>query len=254
MTVLPDPGLFFGVEDSSRQDLFLYKWHHIRPAWINAVQHGRSPQSMETWRKFLSYQPLEDGAAPVITPKNKAHFEARSLLENTLREYNPHLPIVPTNTQTAFDRTLARWLIRELCMVNFRSELVYLDTLLDATKPQPRPGLTIAELEIEQAQHRRTRTLLITGALGDDQLLPHDRLDLGLASSEWVERYTALKFFWSVLDTWHGTKPVTWKRGIDMDLSQLVGHGAEWERQLVVFYVQAAYHTLGFPPSLPRRL
>lgn len=81
-------------------------------------------------------------------------------------------------------------------------------------------------------------------------------LNFGLTSKDWPTRYTVLKSFWTLLNTWlaPAEKPEIWRGGIDMDLTHLKSAGAQWERVLVEFYVQQAFNILGQPPSLPRRV
>lgn len=252
-TTVPDPGLFFGVEESARQSAFVRMWDHIRPAWLSAVERGRLPQPTEVWRKILAYQPLEAGTIVQITLKNKAHFDARKLLETTIHDFNSNMSVMPPPDKV-IDESSARRLVRELCMINFRAELFYLDSLLDATRPQPNPSTSMAQLDVLRAQHSRTRGALIFAVLGYGSLQPEAHADLGITATYWLERYSAVKSFWAVIDTWDGVKPVIWRRGIDMDLTNLVMQGADWERKIVEFYVQTAYNTLGYPPSFPRRL
>ncbi|KAJ3872924.1 hypothetical protein F5051DRAFT_444733 [Lentinula edodes] len=251
----PDPGLFFGLEDKTRQSPYFYTWEHIRPAWLAMLQAGKSPQTVDVWRKVLAYtfiKPLEEGV--VITPKTQVALDAKNLVEQSIKSYDTRMSYRPRTVEGDFDITRSRQLIRELCMVNFRSELLYVDDLLDQSRPQPSPSLSVAELEAATANHKRSRRTLISHTLLFDSLTPHASVDLGLAAVSWSERYAALKHFWTLMDTWPREKPVIWRRGIEMDLTKLASIGVEWERILAQFYVQSAFDILGRPPSLPRRL
>ncbi|KAJ3805747.1 hypothetical protein F5876DRAFT_69534 [Lentinula aff. lateritia] len=251
----PDPGLFFGLEDKARQSPYFYTWEHIRPAWLAMLQAGKSPQTVDVWRKVLAYtfiKPLEEGV--VITPKTQVALDAKQLVEQSIKSYDTRMSYRPRTVEGDFDITRSRQLIRELCMVNFRSELLYVDNLLDQSRPQPSPSLSVAELEAVTASHKRSRRTLMSHALLFDSLTPHTSVDLGLAAISWSERYAALKHFWTLMDTWPREKPLIWRRGIEMDLTKLASIGAEWERILAQYYVQSAFDILGRPPSLPRRL
>ncbi|KAJ3848895.1 hypothetical protein EV368DRAFT_86086 [Lentinula lateritia] len=251
----PDPGLFFGLEDKTHQSPYFYTWEHIRPAWLAMLQAGKSPQTVDVWCKVLAYtfiKPLEEGV--VITPKTQVALDAKNLVEQSIKSYDTRMSYRPRTVEGDFDITRSRQLIRELCMVNFRSELLYVDDLLDQSRPQPSPSLSVAELEAATANHKRSRRTLISHTLLFDSLTPHASVDLGLAAVSWSERYAALKHFWTLMDTWPREKPVIWRRGIEMDLTKLASIGVEWERILAQFYVQSAFDILGRPPSLPRRL
>lgn len=250
----PDPGLLFGVEDTDRQTSFLFQWDHMRPAFLRSLEAGSLPQTVNVWRKVLAYKylsPPEVGA--VVSAKMQAAEDARKLVHDTIRIYHPTMPFFPTFTGS-FDPARARLIIRELCMVNFRAEILYLDNICDQTRPQPGVDVTVEQLDRNRALHKRQRKVLIADCFGGDEAVPHPDLNMGLAATVWVERYAALKSFWTLLNTWPRDKPTIWRRGIDMDLTRLENIGQEWERMLAEFYVQSAFNVLGCPPSLPRRI
>ncbi len=249
---VPDPGLFFGTAE--RQHDFFHQWNHLRPFWLKSLENGRTAQTLEMWRKVLAYKflkPLEDGA--FMTAKKQTAEDARSLVEKTIQTYNTDVPYVPPSNGP-FDHTLGQFLIRELCMMNFRAELLYVDGLNDQTRPQPSLALPGEEFDRKHALHQRDRQTLVDGCFGGLAAVPIDELNMGIAATDWLERYAALKCFWSLLNTWGGAKPEIWRRGIDMDLSKLQSVGQQWERMLAEFYVQNAFNVLGHPPSLPRRI
>ncbi|KAF9070267.1 hypothetical protein BDP27DRAFT_1420147 [Rhodocollybia butyracea] len=155
----------------------------------------------------------------------------------------------------AVDPVIAHRLIREICMINFCSELMYTDKLLDQTRPQPSRDLTIAELDVTISRHQHKCDGLIEWIFFYNGLEPDPSIDYGIVAVDWDRRYEALRTFWALLDTWRGDKSLLWRRGIDMDLSKLeYAEGAQWERLLAEFYVQSVFSVLGRPPSLPRRL
>ncbi|KAF5347871.1 hypothetical protein D9757_014942 [Collybiopsis confluens] len=243
-TIVPDPGLFFGTEDPARQNAFFYMWQHFRPAWLHRLSQKRSPQSAEVWRKVLSYmyiKPPKDGA--IVNAKTQAMVDARNLVEETMRSYDPQEPFHPPEVDTSFIPFTARCLVRELSLINFRDELFHVDAVLDRSKPTARPTLSLAELDANLHQHGRYRTRLVAETLGyDGQAPPSDVFDVGLTAVDWVERYKALKAFWKLLDTWPGEKPDIWCRGMNMDLTNLAHEAKEWELSLAKFY---NYYHLG---------
>ncbi|KIK57903.1 hypothetical protein GYMLUDRAFT_246560 [Collybiopsis luxurians FD-317 M1] len=146
--------LFMGHEDKSRQTAAFQMWVHFRTAWIEWVMSaGASPQSVDTWRKVLAYayiQPLEEGQC--VTPKIQVAEDAKKLVEETIHSYNSTMSFKPPPCKGDFD---SRQIIRELSMVNFQLELLYMDCILDTTWPQPSPGLSTADLDMQTASHRR---------------------------------------------------------------------------------------------------
>lgn len=256
MLEVPDAALFFGLEDMSRQDPYLYQWAHLRDPWLQRCTGRHSAQTVDTWRKVLSYRllpSLEPGSIAKNNNNSAAIVAARKLVEETIRMYSPSMSFTP-EMNGPFPAPEARRLIRELCMTNFRSELIYVDELLDQSSPQPAPNVSVDQLTVNLSAHRRQRMTLIDECFGGGGAVIIEDLNLGLTSDRWADRYGVLKYFWSLMNTWPGQKPSTWRRGYDLDLTLLQHTGEEWERMLAVFYVQSAYNTLGCPPSLPRRL
>ncbi|KAF9030886.1 hypothetical protein BDP27DRAFT_1455855 [Rhodocollybia butyracea] len=251
---VPDPGLFFGLETEARQATFLSMWRHFRPAWLRKLAAGASPLSVDMWRKILAYPFLKASQGGQSKQAQIAH-EARTIVEDVMKKYDPHTPLLPPATQT-FDATEGRQLIRELSIMNFQYELSYVDSLADRSKPIPSRNISVDELETLTASHRRGRRILINEVLGvhSAQLEPPPKENRGVAATEWKLRYVALKSLWSLLDTWPGTKHVNWKRGIEMDLFKLEGVGREWERILTEFYARSVFGVLNSPATLPHRI
>ncbi|KAE9398002.1 hypothetical protein BT96DRAFT_995313 [Gymnopus androsaceus JB14] len=258
LLAVPDPGLFFGLQHQNRQSPYLFMWQHFRDAWITALEGGRSPLTVELWRKILAYaylQPIEPGQ--VVSPKMQATLDAKKIVEDVILAYSSHMLLMPAPSTATFDPSTARQLIRELCMVNFRSELLYVDQVLDTSKPVPQRNLTMAELDAARAQHQRDRITLMNGIFLYHALVPPPNDDFGIAAVDWSDCYNSLKHFWTLLNTWPLSKPAMWRRGMDMDLSHkqfAMREGAQWERMLAEYYVRSVFSVLKHAPSLPRRL
>lgn len=254
MMIAPDPGLFFGLETPARQAAFLAMWNHLRPAWLASLSAGRSPIPLNLWRKVLSYtflKPLDLEPGQHISKQAKVAEEARKLVEDTVKAYDASMDIRPSIV--TLDSARCCQLIRELSLINFRYELVYVDSVIDQNKPLPRPGLSTDDLEILLVSHKRNRQILINDVLGYDSTQPPEA-NLGIAATEWTERYAALQSFWLLLNTWPREKPLRWNQGHDLDLTRLQGIGGEWERMLVQFYVQSVFSVLIYPACLPHRI
>ncbi|KAE9398225.1 hypothetical protein BT96DRAFT_940352 [Gymnopus androsaceus JB14] len=130
---VPDPGLFFGLQHRDRQSPYLFMWQHFRDPWLAALEGGRSALKVEVWRKILAYpyiQPIEPGQ--LISPKMQVTLDAKKLVKDVIRAYDSRM-LTPVPSTTIFDPSTTRKLIRELCMINFRSKLLYVDQVLDTT-------------------------------------------------------------------------------------------------------------------------
>ncbi|KAF9066251.1 hypothetical protein BDP27DRAFT_1424032 [Rhodocollybia butyracea] len=210
----------------------------------------------EFWRKMISYPFLnlvERNAK--VTGKLQIQLEAQIYVEDSIKAYNANMAFRLPSLEGAADPVIACRLIREICMINFHSELMHTDKLLDQSRPQPSRDLTIAELDVAVSRHQRERDGLIEQIFFYIGLEPDPSIDYGIVAVDWGTRYRALKKFWALLDTWRGDKSLLWRRGIDMDLIKMeYAEGAQWERLLAEFYVQNVLSVLGRPLSLPRRL
>ncbi|KAK7447448.1 hypothetical protein VKT23_014157 [Stygiomarasmius scandens] len=258
-TIVPDPALIFGPETCARQDSYISQWAHIRQAWLQCCRISQQqPLTVALWRKVLGLN--SSGLWTKNVPQNaqeEEHKLATELVVSTLSQYAPTastslssaLP-VPSNQQ-------AKQLIRELSLINFRFQLSHLDELLDTSRPQPSSSLTHAELGVALANHRRKRVMLIEVIFGGSRdlfTLPSLTSNHGFASDKWRERVEPLRSFWTLLNSWPGTKPSVWNRGEDENLPQMERPREEWVRALVCFYVQAHFNYIGYAPVLPRRI
>ncbi|KIK66494.1 hypothetical protein GYMLUDRAFT_55716 [Collybiopsis luxurians FD-317 M1] len=116
---------------------------------------GAGLQSVDTWHKVLVYayiQPLEEGRC--VMPKIQVAEDAKKLVEETIHSYNSTMSFKPPPCKGDFDPCNGRWIIHELSMVNFQLELLYVDCILDTIWPQPSPGLSTADLNVQTASHK----------------------------------------------------------------------------------------------------
>ncbi|KAL0564208.1 hypothetical protein V5O48_017843 [Marasmius crinis-equi] len=153
------------------------------------------------------------------------------------------------------ESAVARSLVHELSVINFRYQLLAVDEMADQTVPKPSAGLSVAELEVQRVKHRESRLALVDAIFAggctfttSEALFTH-----GIASHVWSQRLVALRAFWKIMTTWPGEKEKVWDRGANEKLDELAGAGMEWEESLIRFYVQTYYNFLGHPPVLPRR-
>ncbi|KAE9390191.1 hypothetical protein BT96DRAFT_1002520 [Gymnopus androsaceus JB14] len=137
-SAVPNPGLFFSLQHLDRQSPYLSMWQHFRAPWLAALESGRSPLTVELWRKILAYaylQPIEAGQ--VISPKMQVTVEAKKLVCDVILFYDSRMTLTPASSTSAFDPATACKLICELCMINFCSEVLYVDQVLDTSQPVP---------------------------------------------------------------------------------------------------------------------
>ncbi|KAK7450596.1 hypothetical protein VKT23_012906 [Stygiomarasmius scandens] len=257
-TIVPDPSLLFGSDDT-RLMSYLTQWKHVRPVWLKhccSTQPAQPPVENGVWRKVLGQQlfgKAEEGEVTRI--ENRQHqdaFEAKQLLCNVFQTHSPGTSIKPSSPAD-ISVPEAKMLISELSLINFRYQLVALDSLADASRP--RAG-TSAQLTIATAIHDQRRQNLISKVFGSDDVfnVSSTNNDMGVLASDWTVRILALRVFCQLMDTWPGEKPSLWNRGLDGNLHKMQKAGEEWERALVMFYAQTYYNYFGYPPVLPTRM
>jgi len=113
-------------------------WQHFRAPWLAALESGRSPLTVKIWHKIFAYaylQPIEAGQ--VISPKMQLTVDAKKLVRDVILSYNWHMTLTPASSMSTFDPATARKLIHELCMINFCSEVLDVDQVLDTSQPVP---------------------------------------------------------------------------------------------------------------------
>ncbi|KAK7451670.1 hypothetical protein VKT23_012347 [Stygiomarasmius scandens] len=255
-TIVPDPSLLFG-SDHARLMSYLMQWKHVRPIWFKHCRTSQPPQSPVengVWRKVLGQQLFGKAEEGEITRiENRQHqdaLEAKQLLDNIFQIHSPGTSIKPSSP-VYVSVPEAKVLIRELSLVNFRYQLVALDTLADTSRP--RAG-TAAQLTIVTANHDQRRQSLISKIFGDGDVFTIPLENVGMLASDWSLRIVGLRAFCQVMDTWPGEKPALWNRGSDGNLHRMQKAGEEWERALAIFYVQTYYNYFGHPPVLPTRM
>ncbi|THU90076.1 hypothetical protein K435DRAFT_864627 [Dendrothele bispora CBS 962.96] len=257
-TIVPDPSLLFGSDDT-RLMSYLTQWRHVRSVWLKHCRQSQSAQPAVdngVWRKVLGQQLFNDTEEGEITRiVNRQHqdaFDAKRLLLDIFKLHAPGTPMKPTSP-VDISGTEAKKLIRELSLINFHYQLLALDYLVD--KSRVRIG-TSAQLTISTTDHDQSRNALISKifAGGDVFTLSSDVSDQGILAPDWAIRIVSLRAFWQLMDSWPGEKPALWNRGADGNLHKMQRAGEEWERALAIFYVQTYYYHFGHPPVLPTRL
>ncbi|KAK7437518.1 hypothetical protein VKT23_020792 [Stygiomarasmius scandens] len=257
VSILPEPGLFFGTEDGARQSIYLSQWAHVRDVWLQSCRDGQEPLKVSVWRKIMSMSIMgmwNNDMEPKNTQSAEHQF-ASNLLRSLFKRYGSGRPAVFVSGPAPSSEA-GRALIREISVLSFRHQLVSLDQVADTSRPQPSHAISQAELKVSLANHRRGRVMLvdtILGGGGDMFSLP-SYSNVGVTAERWHDRFPALLGFWQLMNSWPDPKPATWGRGEDKNLASMVSAGEEWERCLAEFYVQSYYNFFGYPPVLPRRL
>ncbi|KAK7436347.1 hypothetical protein VKT23_019195 [Stygiomarasmius scandens] len=260
VTVLPDPGLFFGTEEKSRQLSYFAQWSHMREAWLRSCGEGREPVKVSVWRKILALNAIGGWDKDTI-PRNiqqQEHKLATEMVESLFGKYSPGQTLVPSTHGPLKHPTPqdAKAMIRELCLLGFRHQLVQLDRLADDSRPKPSPQLSQASYDVSLAKHQRNRALLVDKVLcgGGPFTLPSLTSNVGLAAEHWSDRVQSLLPLWQLMSSWPSSKPPAWNRGEDPNLPQMAGPGEQWEKVLVRFYVQTYFNFFDHPPILPCRM
>ncbi|KAF5317868.1 hypothetical protein D9758_018481 [Tetrapyrgos nigripes] len=140
-TILPDPMLFFTSSEPHRQNTLLHQWSHVKIPLLTAYEEYEQssrfpePRSQGVWRKVLTMQvnaevneSQEDGALP----RNKNHVDAeaaKSFLMEIFSKHAPGLKIASTSSSTVSPSD-AKEMLRDLSLINFRYQLISLDSIL----------------------------------------------------------------------------------------------------------------------------
>ncbi|KAK7436457.1 hypothetical protein VKT23_019170 [Stygiomarasmius scandens] len=259
VTILPDPGLFFGTEERSRQLSYFVQWHHMREAWLHSCADGQDPVQVLVWRKILALHAIGRWKKDAV-PQNKqqeGHKLATETVESLFEEYSPGQPLVLSDRPLEYPTPQeARVMIRELCLLGFRYQLVQLDGLADESRPKPSPQISQASYEVSLANHQRNRAILVDRVFSGGSLfaLPSLTSNVGLAAERWTDRIQSLLALWQLMNSWPGSKHPVWNRGEDPNLLHMAGPGEQWEKALTRFYAQSYYNFFNHPPILPCRI
>ncbi|KAK0216359.1 hypothetical protein IW262DRAFT_1464895 [Armillaria fumosa] len=237
--IFPDPALLV-YASTTWQSSFFRQWEHCRDALIYCVTSSSSnakPLRPQLWRELLAMA-FKSGNAQGTKVHNLMAQALGSALEAPSSGTTILQAPAPVNDQPV-DVERGKYLVWELCELNFRQELLSLDMHL--THPDS------SAKEEDVINFRLKRQEQIMGLFSDGSLVPSMPTSTNrLALPTWSERFEALKSFRDVMQAW------------DIPLSfASKGHlgplGSEvalrTEAALVAHYAQTFFDVFGWPPA-----
>ncbi|KAK0207406.1 hypothetical protein IW262DRAFT_1302751 [Armillaria fumosa] len=239
--VFPDPALLV-YASATQQSSFFRQWEHCRDALIYCVTSSSSnakPLRPQLWRELLAMA-FKSGNAK----GTKVHNLMAQALGSTLEAPGSGTAILqapaPVSDQPV-DVERGKYLVWELCELNFRQELLSLDTHLI------HPDSSAKEEDVINFRLKRQEQIM--GLFSDGSLVPSMPTSTNcLALPTWSEQFEALKSFRDMMRAW------------DIPLSfASKGHlgplGSEvalrTEAALAAHYAQTFFDVFGWPPILP---
>ncbi|KAK0473821.1 hypothetical protein EDD18DRAFT_1368482 [Armillaria luteobubalina] len=239
--VFPDPALLV-YASATRQSLFFRQWEHCRDALIYRVTLSSSnakPLRPQLWRELLAMA-FKSGNAQ----GTKVHDLMAQALGSALEAPGSGTTILqvpaPASDQPV-DIKRGKYLIWELCELNFRQELLSLDTHLT----HPDSSATEEDVINFQLKHQEQ----IMGLFSDGSLVPLTPTATNcLALPSWSERFEALKSFRDVMQAWEIPLSFVSKGHLGPLGSEVA---LRTEAALVAHYAQTFFDVFGQPPVLP---
>ncbi|THU90467.1 hypothetical protein K435DRAFT_864266 [Dendrothele bispora CBS 962.96] len=253
----PDPLLFVAVQSTSKMYTYCFNWLRFRDLLIfRLTKPSPSLISNVVWRQLLSGDFIpkerEDGEAESLASVRKA--EVRSLLANCLTESGvevdlDHLPESVRwrdsefSQHDTFSSSVVQEIFFEISMLNFRCELVAVDS-----------ALTLTHLQTDG--HRSLVYFCIFGRCNGDILsVDMSSSSQGIAAKSPVDRLPYVFALRDVMLSWSGSahrcraiSNVSRKDVSDCDVYE------PFERNVVLCYLQAAFDCFGRAAVAPVRL
>ncbi len=233
----PDPGLFV-YASTTRQSTYFRQWEHYRDALIYRVASSTSnasPVRPQVWRELLA-MPFKKEHTQTI----KAHDTMLDMMGAALQVPRPDIRSPTTHTDEPFDVNQGRYLIWELCELNFRLELLAIDAHLTRS------------LVSDDTDFQLKRQNAILKLFPGESLVPlpfHSVGSVSFHSTSWKERCIVLEAFRKIMSEWE--VPLVFEAKGLLDPSD-DNASLKVEKALVKHYAQTFFDHFGRPPVLPR--
>ncbi|KAK0475610.1 hypothetical protein EDD18DRAFT_1115982 [Armillaria luteobubalina] len=239
--VFPDPALLV-YASATWQSSFFHQWEHCRDALIYRVTSSSSnakPLRPQLWRELLAMA-FKSGNAQ----GTKVHDLMAQALGSALEAPGSGTTILqapaPVSDQPV-DIERGKYLVWELCKLNFRQELLSLDTHLT----HPDSSATEEDVINFRLKHQEQ----IMGLFSDGSLVPSTPTATNrLALPSWSERFKALKSFRDVMRAWEIPLSFASKGHLGPLGSEVA---LRTEAALAAHYAQTFFDVFGRPPVLP---
>lgn len=258
--ILPEPGLFVGVESNARRALFFYNWLKHRSALMFRLTTTSARLSNQLWRQFLGLS-----LSPTLSDANTKSEQYRSLMQDMLKDAFKadgalQLNAATTGPSEVFwqeralsrtegpDEAVSQEILWELYELNFRFEFLALDQFTrDPTlSTEDREDLLLA---------------CFPGSVGRSLLIAELPLaDRGFAAECWRDRAPFILAFRNVMKTWRNfSDAVKGCKGVDLAAIRALSAYSEeeilvMEKALLRFYTQSFFDFFGRAAIVPHRL
>ncbi|KAL0061850.1 hypothetical protein AAF712_011292 [Marasmius tenuissimus] len=240
----PPPSLFTKA-NHRRQDIYYSQLAHLLPAFKFRVESPfTSGSALQTqgWRDILSLSTARTTQAVEPSTHAQSQFaSAQNLLGKCFDLQGVHLEFVaPPRNITSGERSSLLW---EVCELNFRSDLLRLDSRLrngpSANSAEPDSDAVHEELLLKVFPELSLTTV-------NANLTP-----LGLSSSNWGSRRHRLAHLRDLMGEWTVSLPDVLIGSPPPVNSPQATHQA-WEQHLIRHFVQLFFDCFGPSPVLPR--
>ncbi|KAL0060946.1 hypothetical protein AAF712_012284 [Marasmius tenuissimus] len=240
----PPPSLFTKA-NPRRQDIYYLQLAHLLSAFKFRVESPfTSGSALQTqgWRDLLSLSTARTVQAGEPSTHAQSQFaSAKNLLGKCFDLQGVHLEFVaPPRNITTGERSSLLW---EICELNFRSDLLRLDSRLrnglSANSAEPDSDAVHEELLLKVFPELSLTTV-------NANLTP-----LGLSSSDWGSRRHRLVHLRDLMGEWTVSLPDVLV-GLPPPVSSPQATHQAWEEHLIRHFVQLFFDCFGRSPVLPR--
>lgn len=209
--ILPDPGLFAGVNSEEKQALFISNWLRHRPSLIFRLTSSK-PLSNQLWRDLLNSSLSRDLQKPT-TPGTKANSRQnviQTILADCLQSENVKLNLQQPDTVFWQEQQLqlgpmpsteiSHEILWELFELNFRFEFLALDHCAHIPC-----STSHSDSHIPQSREDLLLQCFPGATLGASLFhAPLHHSYLGLAAEGWRDRAPHIIAMKNVMKTWQG--------------------------------------------------
>ncbi|KAK0493988.1 hypothetical protein EDD18DRAFT_1355940 [Armillaria luteobubalina] len=238
--IFPDPALLV-YASATWQSSFFHQWEHCRDALIYCVTSSSSnakPLRPQLWCELLAMA-FKSGNAQ----GTKVHDLMAQALGSALEAPGSGTTILqapaPVSDQPV-DIERGKYLVWELCKLNFRQELLSLDTHLT------HPDLSATEEDVINFRLKHQEQIM--GLFSDGSLVPSMPTATNrLALPSWSERFEALKSFRNVMRAWEIPLSFASKGHLGPLGSEVA---LRTEAALAAHYAQTFFDVFGRPPMV----
>ncbi|KAK0492544.1 hypothetical protein EDD18DRAFT_1079621 [Armillaria luteobubalina] len=253
--MFPEPRLITNA-NTIRQKSSLRQLDHSFDALkfrATATASDATPLRTQQWRDLLALA-LKRADGPSSskskdTPSIKAFQEAEEMLGSCMRNQGIEVQLVPpiSSGDEPFDLYRGRQLVWELSELNFRYELLALDSRVAVGPSLPSEDVTAAAAALSDFNSDRQHAVL--KVFPDGTLITSSETSNGDFSGDWAQRRGYIIDLREVMRGWSVPLPLACKGS----MGAMETEGAlRVEKAVAAHYAQTFYDFFGRPPIIPR--